>query len=162
MSMNALLAKIEQSGIKPTKPVFEIGDTVDVHVRIQEGDKERIQLFNGLVISMRGDGMRESFTVRRIVDGEGVERTFPINSPKLADVTVKRRAVVRRAKLYFLRDRVGKQAYRLKERQIVEKSTTGRSRTRVKARKAKQAEAAANPAAEPKKKKARKPAKAKT
>ena len=94
---------------------FEIGDTVDVHTRILEGEKERIQVFTGTVIARSGRGNRELFTVRRIVAGEGVERKFPINSPKIAKIEVKRSSVVRRAKLYFLRDRVGK-AVRLKER----------------------------------------------
>lgn len=99
---------------------FEIGDTVNVHCRILEGDKERIQIFNGVVIARSGGGTREMFTVRRIVAGEGVERKFPIHSPRIARVEVTRSAVVRRAKLYFLRDRVGK-AVRLKERRIERK-----------------------------------------
>lgn len=145
MSIHPLLAQAQQSSLKQEedKPSFDIGDTVDVHVRILEGDKERVQIFTGIVIARRGSGTAESFTVRRIVDGEGVERTFPLHSPKIAAVEVKRRAVVRRAKLYYLRDRTGKQAFRLKERIIKEKTTKGRSRTRIKARKAKQAEAAA-------------------
>ena len=96
-------------------PHFEIGDTVDVHTRILEGSKERIQIFNGVVIARSGSGSREMFTVRRIVQGEGVERKFPLHSPRVAKVDVKRSGVVRRAKLYFLRDRIGK-AVRLKER----------------------------------------------
>jgi large subunit ribosomal protein L19 len=94
---------------------FEIGDTVDVHQRILEGSKERTQVYTGVVISRRGEGMSEAFTVRRIVQGEGVERTFPLNSPKIAKVEVKKTGRVRRAKLYYLRDRVGK-ATRLRER----------------------------------------------
>lgn len=94
---------------------FDIGDTVDVHTRILEGEKERIQVFTGTVIARSGRGNREMFSVRRIVAGEGVERKFPTNSPKIAKIEVKRSSVVRRAKLYFLRDRVGK-AVRLKER----------------------------------------------
>src|SRR5262245_32080272 len=94
---------------------FQIGDTVDVHQRILEGSKERTQVYTGVVISRRGEGMRASFTVRRIVQGEGVERTFPLFSPKIAKVEVKRTGRVRRAKLYYLRDRVGK-ATRLRER----------------------------------------------
>ena len=94
---------------------FQIGDTVDVHQRILEGSKERTQVYTGVVISQRGEGMRASFTVRRIVQGEGVERTFPMFSPKIAKVEVKRTGRVRRAKLYYLRDRVGK-ATRLRER----------------------------------------------
>lgn len=96
-------------------PPFEVGDTVDVHVMIREGDKERVQIFNGTVIARRGGGLGETFTVRRIVQGEGVERIFPVHSRRLQDVTVKRKAVVRRAKLYYLRSRTGKAA-RLKER----------------------------------------------
>ena len=99
---------------------FEIGDTVNVHCRILEGDKERIQIFNGVVIARSGGGTREMFTVRRIVAGEGVERKFPVHSPRIAKVEVVRSAVVRRAKLYFLRDRVGK-AVRLKERRVERK-----------------------------------------
>ena len=110
-----MLALVESKHIRADRLVFEIGDTVDVHTKIQEGDKERIQIFSGIVISRRGGGTRENFTVRRIVAGEGVERTFPINSPKIAKIDVKRHGKVRRAKLFFLRDRVGK-ATKLVER----------------------------------------------
>ncbi|HWL08737.1 MAG TPA: 50S ribosomal protein L19 [Planctomicrobium sp.] len=112
---NKLLDIAEQSSLRETKLNFSIGDTVEVHTRILEGDKERIQIFSGVVIARRGNGMSEMFTVRRIVAGEGVERTFPVNSPKVATVTVKRHARVHRAKLFYLRDRVGK-ATRLRER----------------------------------------------
>jgi large subunit ribosomal protein L19 len=94
---------------------FSVGDTVDVHQRILEGSKERTQVYSGVVIARRGEGMREMFTVRRIVQGEGVERVFPIHSPKIAKVEVKWTGRVRRAKLYYLRKRVGK-ATRLRER----------------------------------------------
>ena len=94
---------------------FDVGDNVDVQVMIKEGDKERIQIFNGTVIARRGRGMSETFTVRRIVQGEGVERTFPIHSPKVVGIDVKTKAKVRRAKLYYLRDRAGK-GTRLRER----------------------------------------------
>lgn len=97
---------------------FDIGDTVDVKVKITEGDKSRIQNFTGTVIARQHGGLRESFTVRRLVDGEGVERTFPLHSPHVVGVEVKRKGVVRRAKLYFLRDRVGK-ATRLREKRMV-------------------------------------------
>jgi large subunit ribosomal protein L19 len=113
--MEQLIAAAESGHHRENRLAFEIGDTVDVHTRILEGDKERIQLFSGVVIAKRGSGMREMFTVRRIVAGEGVERTFPLHSPKVADVIVKRHARVRRAKLYYLRDRVGKST-RLMER----------------------------------------------
>ena len=110
-----LLAKVEAASLKSEIPQFAIGDTVDVHTRILEGEKERIQIFNGVVIARAGSGSRETFTVRRIVAGEGVERKFPLHSPKIAKVDVKRSGVSRRAKLYYLRDRVGK-AVRLREK----------------------------------------------
>lgn len=110
-----LMKLVEQSSLSENPPEFEIGDTVDVHTKILEGNKERIQVFSGTVIARSGGGSREMFTVRRIVAGEGVERKFPVHSPRIAKVEVKRSSVVRRAKLYFLRDRVGK-AVRLKER----------------------------------------------
>lgn len=106
---------VEKASLKEDVPQFEIGDTVDVHTKILEGSKERIQVFSGTVIARSGSGTREMFTVRRIVAGEGVERKFPLHSPRITEVQVKRSSVVRRAKLYFLRERVGK-AVRLKER----------------------------------------------
>src|SRR3954467_6640161 len=109
------LEMVEKTSLKAEVPEFSIGDTVDVHTRILEGEKERIQIFNGVVIARSGSGTRETFVVRRIVGGEGVERKFPLHSPKIAKIEVKRRGIVRRAKLYFLRDRVGK-AVRLKEK----------------------------------------------
>ena len=112
-----IMAQVEQGSIKSEVPLFEIGDTVDVHTRILEGEKERTQIFNGVVIARSGSGTREMFTVRRIVAGEGVERKFPLHSPRIAKIEVKRSGVVHRAKLYFLRDRVGK-ATRLKERRV--------------------------------------------
>ena len=114
--MNQELIKLaEQGSVKEEIPQFEIGDIVDVHTKILEGDKERTQVFSGTVIARSGSGTREMFTVRRIVAGEGVERKFPLHSPRIGRIDVKRSSVVRRAKLYFLRDRVGK-AVRLKER----------------------------------------------
>jgi large subunit ribosomal protein L19 len=112
---NRLMELVEKTTLKPTTPKFEIGDTVGVHVRILEGDKERIQVYNGVVIARSGQGPREMFVVRRIVQGEGVERKFPLQSPRITDVVVKRSGKVRRAKLYYLRERSGK-AVRLKER----------------------------------------------
>ena len=113
--MANLIELAEQGSLRENELNFTIGDTVDVHTRILEGDKERVQIFTGVVIAKRGSGTRETFTVRRIVAGEGVERTFPLHSPKVADVVVKRHGRVRRAKLYYLRDRIGK-ATRLQER----------------------------------------------
>jgi large subunit ribosomal protein L19 len=111
----AILAAVEASSLKPQAPAFAIGDTVDVHTRILEGEKERIQIFNGVVIAKSGAGSREMFVVGRIVAGEGVERKFPLHSPKIAKVEVKRSGVSRRAKLYYLRDRSGKST-RLREK----------------------------------------------
>jgi large subunit ribosomal protein L19 len=111
---NKYLTLVEGSN-RDDLPKFDIGDTVDVHVRILEGNKERVQVFSGTVIARRGEGGREMFTVRRIVQGEGVERIFPVVSPKIAKVEVKRPGQARRAKLYYLRDRVGK-ATKVKER----------------------------------------------
>jgi large subunit ribosomal protein L19 len=110
-----LLKLVEKTSLKDSVPNFQIGDTVDVHCRILEGEKERIQLFTGVVIARSGSGTREMFVVRRIVQGEGVERKFPLHSPRIAKIVVKRHGVVRRAKLYYLRDRTGK-ATRLVER----------------------------------------------
>ena len=115
-----ILELFEKQSLKQEPPEFDIGDTVDVHTRIMEGDKERIQVFNGTVIARSGSGTRAMFTVRRVVGGEGVERKFPLHSPRIAKIEVKRKGVVRRAKLYFLRDRVGK-AVRLKERRMDQK-----------------------------------------
>jgi len=113
--MHKLMTLAESTSIREQPLEFQIGDTVDVHTRILEGDKERIQVFTGVVIGRRGSGTREAFTVRRIVAGEGVERTFPVNSPKVAKLEVKRHGVVRRAKLNYLRERSGKST-RLTER----------------------------------------------
>ena len=114
---NRLMELVEQAAQRKDVPQFDIGDTVDVHQRILEGQKERVQIFQGVVIARKGEGMREMFTVRRIVQGEGVERVFPLHSPKIAKIEVKRTGKVRRAKLFYLRDRVGK-ATRLRERAV--------------------------------------------
>src|SRR5207253_11314576 len=122
-------------------PKFDIGDQVEVHQRILEGEKERVQIFSGVVIARRGDGMREMFTVRRIVQGEGVERIFPLHSPKIAKIEVKRTGAVRRAKLYYMRKLVGK-ATRLRERKP--KTTAGGQPTGA-GKKAKKTQAAPAP-----------------
>ena len=106
---------VESKSLKKNIPYFEIGDTVDVHCRIKEGDKTRVQIFNGTVIARSGRGINETFTVRRMVGEEGVERVFPVNSPNVTDVRCLRSGKTRRAKLYYLRDRVGK-GVRLKHR----------------------------------------------
>ncbi len=112
---NSLILAAEKSSLREKPLQFAVGDSVEVHTRILEGTKERIQVFGGVVIARSGTGTGELFTVRRIVQGEGVERKFPVNSPKISHIEVKRHARVRRAKLFYLRDRTGK-ATRLKER----------------------------------------------
>ena len=104
------LKLIAQDALKSEVPVIEIGDTVKVHVKIREGEKERIQVFEGTIIARKGSGVSETFTVRRLSYGVGVERVFPVHSPNVAKVEVVRHGRVRRSKLYYLRDRVGKAA----------------------------------------------------
>ena len=104
------LKMISNSSMKAEVPQFSVGDTVKVHVRIQEGEKSRIQVFEGTVIAKKHGGVEETFTVRRVSHGVGVERVFPVNSPNVEAVEVIRQGKVRRAKLYYLRDRVGKAA----------------------------------------------------
>lgn len=110
-----LLDAVESKSLKKEVPHFEVGDTVDIHCRIQEGEKTRTQIFTGTVISRKGHGVNESFTVRRIVGNEGVERIFPLHSPNVLDIVPTRSGKVRRAKLYFLRQRTGK-AVKLSQR----------------------------------------------
>ncbi|MDR0947329.1 MAG: 50S ribosomal protein L19 [Ruminococcus sp.] len=108
--MNKALELIAQSSLKKEPPKFDIGDTVKVHVRIKEGEKFRIQIFEGTVIARKHGGIAETFTVRRVAHGVGIERVFPVHSPVVDRVETIRRGKVRRAKLYYLRDRVGKAA----------------------------------------------------
>ena len=108
--MNEIIRAIEKEQIREDLTQFNIGDTIRVHVRIKEGNRERIQVFEGTVIKKQNGGLRETFTVRRVAYGTGVERTFPINSPVIEKIEIARRGKVRRAKLYYLRDRVGKAA----------------------------------------------------
>jgi large subunit ribosomal protein L19 len=116
------LKLIAQDSMKQELPFVKIGDTVKVHVRIKEGERERIQLFEGTVIAKKHGGIEETFTVRRVAHGVGIERVFPIHSPTVAKVEVVRQGRVRRAKLYYLRDRVGKAA---KVKEARHYSTTG-------------------------------------
>ncbi len=110
-----LLDLVESACLKQDIPYFEIGDTVDVHCKIKEGEKERVQIFSGTVIARKGRGINEMFTVRHITNNEGVERIFPIHSPNVLDVRPIRSGKTRRAKLYYLRERSGK-AVRLRQR----------------------------------------------
>lgn len=113
--MQNLIAEITKDQLRTDHPEFRPGDTVKVHVKVVEGDRERIQLYEGVVIKRQNGGISETFTVRKISYGVGVERTFPLHSPRVDKIEVARRGKVRRAKLYYLRDRRGKAA-RIKER----------------------------------------------
>ncbi len=115
MGMQQIIDSINADQLRKDLPVMDVGDTINVHCRIVEGDKERIQVFQGVLIARAGGGINEMVTVRRIVDNEGVERVFPINSPRIEKFEVVRRADARRAKLYFLRERAGK-SRRLRDR----------------------------------------------
>lgn len=110
-----IIQVLEQEQLRSDIPAFAPGDTVRVHVKVVEGTHERIQMFEGVVIARQGSGVRENFTVRRISYGVGIERTFPVHSPRLAKIDVVRRGIVRRAKLYYLRNLTGKAA-RIKEK----------------------------------------------
>ena len=115
----ALQDKIESEQYRKDAAIFAVGDSVKVHTKVVEGDKERIQIFSGVVIGRRGHGLNETFTVRRISYGEGVERIFPLNSPRVDKIEVERHGAVRRAKLTYLRGRLGKGATLVKERDTV-------------------------------------------
>jgi large subunit ribosomal protein L19 len=118
----ALLDKIQSEQFRKEPAKFNVGDSVKVHTKVVEGDKERIQVFAGVVIGRRGRGLNETFTVRRISYGEGVERIFPIHSPRVERVEVERQGNVRRAKLTYLRKRIGKGATTVKEKEAVAKA----------------------------------------
>ena len=135
-----LIEKIEGEQLKKHVP-FRVGDSVKVHTRVREGDKERTQVFAGVVIAHKGRGLNETFTVRRISYGEGVERVFPLNSPRIEKIEVEREGQVRRAKLFYLRGRKGKEALFVKERV---KTTAAKKEKASAARKAKAAAAAAD------------------
>ena len=116
-----IISKIEQEQLKTDVPDFAPGDTVVVQVRVKEGEKERLQAFEGVVIAKRNRGLHSAFTLRKISNGEGVERTFQTHSPAIGAIAVKRRGDVRRAKLYYLRDRSGRSA-RIKEKLNIKKA----------------------------------------
>ena len=114
--MNPIIKEITAPQLKTDLPAFKVGDGVRVHTKVREGDKERIQVFAGIVIARKGHGIHEAFTVRRISYGEGVERVFPLNSPNIEKIEIERESQTMRARLYFLRDRVGKKAVQVKEK----------------------------------------------
>jgi large subunit ribosomal protein L19 len=115
LAMSRVIDELEKDYLKDEVPEFNVGDTVRVHVRVREGERQRLQVFEGTVIRRRGGGVNENFTVRRVTHSVGVERTFLLHSPIVKDIEVTRRGKVRRSKLYYLRDRVGRAA-RVKER----------------------------------------------
>ena len=119
--MNAIIKEISDNQVKPDVAPFKVGDGVRVHTRVREGEKERIQIFAGIVISRKGSGINETFTVRRISYGEGVERVFPVHSPNIEKVEIDRESVTLRARMFYLRDRVGKKANKVKEKRLVER-----------------------------------------
>ena len=115
--MNPIINEITSVQLKKDIPPFKVGDGVRVHTRVREGDKERIQIFGGIVIARKGSGIHEMFTVRRISYGEGVERVFPVNSPNIEKIEIERESEPMRARLYYLRHRTGKAAVAIKERE---------------------------------------------
>ena len=119
--MNTLISEISKDQLKPDRGHFKVGDGVRVHVKVREGDKQRIQVFAGIVLCRKGAGIQETFTVRRISFGEGVERVFPVHSPNIEKIEVDKESVVMRARLYYMRDRVGKRATQVKEKRLVER-----------------------------------------
>ena len=120
-----LLNEITNEYLQEGRDQFKVGDGVKVHVRVREGDKERIQIFSGIVISRKGSGVHESFTVRRIASGVGVERVFPVHSPLINKIEVARESITMRARMYYLRDRVGKEASKVKEKRLFEAKRKG-------------------------------------
>ena len=120
MNTQELMDEITAGEIKEGRDDFKVGDGVAVHVRVIEGNKERIQVFHGIVISRKGHGVNESFTVRRIASGVGVERVFPVHSPRIDKIEVERESMPMRAKMYYMRERIGKSAMKVKEKRLVE------------------------------------------
>ncbi len=118
---DAIVREVTQDQLKSDRGHFKVGDGVKVHVRVREGGKERIQVFAGIVLARKGGGIHETFTVRRIASGVGVERVFPVHSPLIDKVEVDRESITMRSRMYYLRDRVGKEAVKVKEKRIYER-----------------------------------------
>ncbi len=118
--MKPVIREITQQQLQADRRNFKVGDGVRVHTKVREGDKERVQIFAGIVIARKGTGIHETFTVRRISYGEGVERVFPVHSPNVVKIEVDRESVPMKARLYYLRQRVGKKASKVKERRLLE------------------------------------------
>ncbi|MDA8775311.1 50S ribosomal protein L19 [Opitutales bacterium] len=117
---NQLLEEVTNEYLKEDRDQFKVGDGVKVHVRVREGGKERIQIFGGIIIARKGSGIHETFTVRRIASGVGVERVFPVHSPLIDKVEIDRESITMRARMYYLRDRIGKEANKVKEKRLFE------------------------------------------
>ena len=115
--MNPIIKEITSALVRSDIPPFKVGDGVRVHAKVREGDKERVQIFSGIVIARKGSGIHEMFTVRRISYGEGVERVFPVNSPNIEKIEIERQSEPMRARLYYLRNRTGKAAVAIRERE---------------------------------------------
>ncbi len=118
--MNPIIEELSQEQVQPERTNFKVGDGVRVHTRVREGDKERIQIFAGIVIARKGRGIHETFTVRRIASGVGVERVFPVNSPNIEKIEVDRESITMRARMYYMRERIGKRATLVKEKRNFE------------------------------------------
>lgn len=116
--MNPIIKEITSAQVKKDTPAFRVGDGVKVHTKVREGDKERVQIFAGIVIALKGHGIHETFTVRRISYGEGVERVFPVNSPMIDKIEIERQSEPMKARLYYLRNRTGKAAVAIKEKRF--------------------------------------------
>ncbi|PXA03650.1 50S ribosomal protein L19 [Coraliomargarita sinensis] len=116
----AILDEITQDQLIDDRTDFKVGDGVRVHLKVKEGDKTRIQIFSGIVICRKGGGVKETFTVRRIASGVGVEKVFPVHSPTIEKVEIDRESVTMRARMYYMRDRIGKAANQVKEKRLVE------------------------------------------
>lgn len=126
--MNRIIDEITSEQLQPGREKFKVGDGVRVHTRVREGDKERIQIFSGIVICRKGSGIHESFTVRRVTAGEGVERVFPVNSVNIDKIEVDRESVPMKARLYYLRDRIGKAANKVREKRLIDTLVAGEAR----------------------------------
>ncbi|MBP7143253.1 MAG: 50S ribosomal protein L19 [Opitutaceae bacterium] len=120
--MNPIIKEITANQVKTDRPPFKVGDGVRVHTKVREGDKERVQIFSGVVIALKGSGIHETFTVRRISYGEGVERVFPVNSPNVVKIEIEKESEIMRARLYYLRDREGKAAMAVKRKAYDDKA----------------------------------------
>ena len=118
----AILEEVTKDQLKDDRANFKVGDGVRVHLKVKEGEKTRIQIFGGIVIARKGGGLQETFTVRRIASGVGVEKVFPVHSPTIEKIEVDRESVTMRARMYYMRDRIGKAANQVKEKRLLEKA----------------------------------------